>query len=326
MKYSYSILLIAFILSKTINAQSKDTLVDVGGYKMHFSIIEGKGTPILFESGSGNDGSVWKDILEKIHKVTETTLITYDRSGFGKSEINPKLNDDSKLGILNGIKELEKSLEILEYNKDIILVSHSYGAFYNSLYTSKHPNLVKSIVFIDVATNTFWNEKLLNVYHSKPVLIKDYPNDLGMYYLVKNYKETVKIMKDIEYPNKIPILNIYSENPFSDASEYYTNRWVELHQELGNSNSNVLNIPAYGSKHYIFRDNPSLVINAIIKAYLTTVTESEQCDILTKALDNSINLSIEAMEKNNWTNQKMFLHDSRTRNTLYHQRSRYAKT
>ncbi|WP_339839330.1 alpha/beta fold hydrolase [uncultured Maribacter sp.] len=299
MKYSYSILLIVFILFETLSAQSKDTLVDVGGYKMHFNIIEGSGIPILFESGSGNDGSVWNDILEKTYKVTGTTLITYDRSGFGKSEVNPKLNEDSKFGILNGIKELEKSLEILGYNKGIILVSHSYGAFYNSLYVSRHPNLVKSIVLVDAATNTFWNKKLLEVYHKKPVLKEDYPNDLGMYYLVKNYKETVKIMKDIEYPSKTPILNIYSENPFSDVSEYYTNRWVELHKKMGDSKSNVLNIPAYGSTHYIFRDNPSLVINAIIKAYLTTLTESEQCDVLKKVLDNSINLSIEAMKKTN---------------------------
>lgn len=262
---------------------------------MHFNIIEGKGIPILFDAGSGNDGSVWNNILEKTHKVTGTTLITYDRSGFGKSEINPKLNEDSKFGILSGIEELEKGLEILGYDKEIVLVSHSYGGFYNSLYASRHPNLVKSIVLIDVSTNTFWNEKLLEIYHSKPVRKEDYSEDLGMYYLVKNYRETVKIMKDIEYPSKIPILNIYSENPFSDVSEYYTNRWIDLHKEMGDSKSNILNIPAYGSTHYIFRNNPILVINAIIKAYSNTINESEKCHILEKALDNSIELSIEAM-------------------------------
>jgi hypothetical protein len=39
-------------------SQTKDTSVDVGQYKLHFNIIKGKGIPILFESGSGNDGSV----------------------------------------------------------------------------------------------------------------------------------------------------------------------------------------------------------------------------------------------------------------------------
>ena len=42
------------------HSQTKDTLVDVGQYKLHFQIIKGTGTSILFESGSGNDGTVWK--------------------------------------------------------------------------------------------------------------------------------------------------------------------------------------------------------------------------------------------------------------------------
>jgi len=50
-----------------------DTLVDIGGYNMHFSIIKGEGTPILFESGAGNDGSVWKAIAKDVHDVTGTT-------------------------------------------------------------------------------------------------------------------------------------------------------------------------------------------------------------------------------------------------------------
>ncbi|WP_437372105.1 hypothetical protein [Maribacter litoralis] len=42
------------------------SLVDVGGYNMHFNIIKGEGVPILFEAGGGNDSSVWAPILESI--------------------------------------------------------------------------------------------------------------------------------------------------------------------------------------------------------------------------------------------------------------------
>lgn len=41
-----------------------DTLIDVGGYRLHFNIIKGKGVPILFESGGGDDGTVWNDLLK----------------------------------------------------------------------------------------------------------------------------------------------------------------------------------------------------------------------------------------------------------------------
>ena len=113
------------IISFSLHVQSQDTLVDIGGYKMHFKIMKGEGTPILFDAGAGNDGSVWDNILEKIHKVTGTTLITYDRSGFGQSELNPKLKNDSDFGIQNGINELETGLSMLGFNDEIILVSSS---------------------------------------------------------------------------------------------------------------------------------------------------------------------------------------------------------
>ena len=77
----------------------------------------------------------------------------------------------------------------------------------------------------------------------------------------------------------------------------YTNRWIKLHEEFAKIGPNVINIVAHGSAHYIFRDNPSLVINAIIKAYLPTVDETQQFDILKKALDISIELSTEVIKK-----------------------------
>lgn len=113
---------------------------------MHFNILKGEGTPILFEAAYGNHGSVWDNILEKLHGATGTTLIAYDRTGFGKSEVNPNLTNDSDFGILNGITELETGLAKLGYDGDIMLVPHSYGGFYTTLYAARHPEKVKYVV------------------------------------------------------------------------------------------------------------------------------------------------------------------------------------
>lgn len=37
-------------------SQTGDTLIDVGTHRLHFHIIKGKGLPIVFESGGGDDG------------------------------------------------------------------------------------------------------------------------------------------------------------------------------------------------------------------------------------------------------------------------------
>ncbi len=57
---------------------------------------------------------------------------------------------------------------------------------------------------------------------------------------------------------------------------------------------NRVELIAEGSSHYIFKDNPGLVINAIIKAYSETLNEKQQKVLLKRALDNAIELSVEA--------------------------------
>ena len=314
MRHYYLKFLVLFFLPFSMHSQTQDTLVDVGGYKMHFKIMKGDGTPILFDAGAGNDGSVWDNILEKIHKVTGTTLITYDRSGFGQSELNPNLKNDSDFGIENGIKELETGLSKLGFDNEIVLVSHSYGGLYNLLYASKHPNKVKSVILIDATLSNFWNEEFLTM-RDNNFDISAIKKPSGDYYLHANYNEIMRYARNLHFPKNTPIINIFPENSFSDAPEIFTNRWRKLHKEFGAHKDNVTNIIAKGSGHYVFQDNPSLVINAIVKGYSITLDEGQQIKLLQKALDNALKLSIEpnikslliTQLKNSHTNQQWFV-------------------
>ncbi len=297
MKHFYLIFLAIFSLSLSMHSQTLDTLVDVGGYKMHFKIIKGEGTPILFEAGGGNDSSVWNNILEKIHNVTGTTLITYDRSGFGQSELNPTLKNDSDFSIENGIKELETGLSKLGYDNDIILVSHSYGGLYNLLYARKHPKKVKSVILIDAVLSNFWNEELLTM-RDMHVDISTIPKPSGDYYMNFNFNEIMRYVRNMQFPENTPITNVFPENSSPVYPEIYSNRWKKVHVDLGAQNENATNIIAKGSGHAVFQDNPALIINTIIKAYSETLDKNQQNTLLQKTLDNAIELSIEAKVNN----------------------------
>lgn len=286
-----------FSLSFTIHSQTIDTLVNVGGFNMHLNIIKGEGTPILFEAGGGDDSSVWAPILERIHQVTGTTLITYDRTGFGQSELNPNLKSDSDFGIENGIKELETALAKLGYNNEIILVSHSYGGLYNLLYANKHQKKVKSIVLIDATLSDFWNEDFLAM-RDMFVDINTIPKGTGDYYLNFNYNEIMRSLKNTKFPNNIPVTNIFPDKSAPVYPVEYSKRWKKVHVDLGIQNNNVTNIIAENSSHAVFSDNPALVINAIVKAYSETLDKNQQNIVLQKALDNAIELSIETKINN----------------------------
>ena len=301
MKYLHFKFLMIFFLSLSMHSQTLDTLVDVGGYKMHFKILKGEGTPILFEAGAGNDGSIWDNILEKIHKVTGTTLITYDRSGFGKSEINPNLKNESDFGILNGIKELETGLLKLGFNNEIILVPHSYGGFYTTLYASRHPDRVKHVVRIDANLIGFYTDDILKIMKEKEVVPPKSPETLGLYYLVKTYPETVKVLRKIDFPSNVPVIDIISPIKGQQTDESFA-LIKKVHKDFVDAESNRVEIIAEGSGHYIFKDNPGLIINTIIKAYSETLDENQQNILLKKALNNAIDLSIEAkkIDMENW--------------------------
>lgn len=281
------------IFALVTNLQSQDTLVDIGGYNMHFNIIKGAGTPILFEAGAGDDGAVWHNIVEKIHQVTGATIITYDRSGFGQSELNPNSKKDSDFGIENGIKELEIGLSKLGYDKDIMLVSHSYGGLYNLLYARKYPNKVTSVILIDATLSTFWNDELLTMRDSN-VDISTIAKPSGDYYLNANYNETMRYTRNMQFPETVPVLNIFPENSFPGFPEVLSNRWRTQHEAFGDQKDNVTNIIAKGSGHAVFQDNPALVINAIVQAYSKTLEQEPQNKLLQKALDNAIVLAVES--------------------------------
>ena len=256
---------------------------------MHFKIMKGVGIPILFEAGAGNDGSIWDDILEKIHKVTGTTLITYDRSGFGKSEVNPKLKNDLDFGLINGIKELETGLSKLGLNNEIILVPHSYGGFYTTLYASRHPDQVKSVVRIDANLVGAYTDEVLKIMDTEEAPPKS-PVTLGIYYLVKTYPETVKILREIDFPSNIPVIDIISpiNRGYPDELWALINR---VHKDFVDKESNRVQIIAEGSGHYIFQDNPNLVISTIIKAYSETLTVNQKNILIKRALENGIDLN-----------------------------------
>ena len=183
-------------------------MVDVGNHKLHFNIIKGKGIPILFEAGGGSDGTVWNSILKPIAEITGATLITYDREGFGKSTINTLETEVSKHGILNSILDLETGLKKLGYNKEIMLVSHSFGGYFSTLYSVRNPNLVKSIVLIDVNHN-FMEKFVESDLKKQEKLIPEWKkSNLGLFYMASNIRETTQMISKLSIPQYIPVVDL----------------------------------------------------------------------------------------------------------------------
>ncbi|HTA61743.1 MAG TPA: alpha/beta hydrolase [Bacteroidia bacterium] len=288
---------IIFILLTCVNfsfAQQLDTLVDVGGYKLHFTIIKGKGTPILFEAGSGNFSTYWDNISDTVYKLTGTTLITYDRAGFGKSELNLKDSNLLHHGIENGVADLENGLKKLGYDSDLISVCHSYGGFYSTLFTAKNPKRVKCVVRLDANLVAAYTDENLEKYHSQKV---DKSKGLGMYYETINFKNTVRLMRQIEFPATVPVFDIIAGVPYHTKTKKQIMEFEKAHIDFVSGSPNRQLIKALRCQHDISYDNPELVIAVLIKAFATTLDEKSKAALLGKTLAYTIEKTNQAKKK-----------------------------
>lgn len=241
-----------------------DTLIDVGGYKLHFVIYKGKGMPILFDAGGGEDATTWDKIIRPIAVRTATTIITYDRAGFGQSTF-----DTSKHGILNGMAGLETALKKLGYDGSIMLVAHSQGGLYAQLYAARHPENVKAAVLIDVTTTCFYDEKRLaatqqQINQSNTDKLR--ASKPGVYYQGADFSNNIETMRKMAFPGTIPVTDFVSDRPpFTDSID--VRDWKRCHQEFGAAATNRTGVVATDCGHFIFNDNPALIINAVVRAY-----------------------------------------------------------
>ncbi|WP_407744731.1 alpha/beta fold hydrolase [Niastella sp.] len=276
-------------MTTSVSCQTLDTLIDVGGYRLYFHIIKGNGMPILFEGGAGADVTVWDNFLKPIADITHTTLITYDRAGFGKSELDTSNHDLDKHGILQGIQGLETGLKKLGYNGNLMLIAHSYGGFCATLYAASHPDKVKAAVYFD-ANHVCWFQD--TYVDSVMKLRKDGwannkpTNNWADYYAGLNLENTVKLMRRSPFPATIPVIDLVSEKNFPDSIS--AARWADCHRQFGTAQPNRQAITAYGCGHFIFRDNQPLAISAIVKAYTGALSKGQGDAILDRFLIYSL--------------------------------------
>lgn len=267
MNQLYIVFFIAFVCH-IVQAQTTDTLIDVGGHRLHFSILKGKDIPILFEAGNGSDGSDWNPLLQQIYNSTGATLITYDRAGLGQSEL-----DTMKISFKQEIKDLNNALAELGYKENYFLVAHSFGAFYASEFAKRKKRRIKGAVFIDAATPCELNEELAmriknSISEENWSLLKQYK--IGLYYVLKKFPEIARYMSNRYISNNIPLTLIVAENyvptkEIGETDEDMT-KWKKCLQEFG-ALPNHKYVVTKNTDHKVWEKDPATVSDEIIKLY-----------------------------------------------------------
>jgi pimeloyl-ACP methyl ester carboxylesterase len=233
-----------------------DTLVDIGTHKLRVVIseIESEYTVVL-EAGGGRDSEAYKAIQDSLAIRTGARVISYDRSGFGRSELGPE-----KFNAGDEVDALKKCLELLGCEGRLILVGHSYGGFLIQLFTHRYPDLVSGLVLIDPMNVRFVdrfgldNLNAVTPYFDPPQNNREKAGNR----MVDSFSASIDLLRGSDLPDNIPATLLTSGNFPAEKD-----MWRKCHQEMvDKSDKHELRI-AEGFGHDIVEENPQLVLETV---------------------------------------------------------------
>ena len=106
----------------------------------------GSGSPtIVLDAGLGNDGLIWGGVQPALAKTTR--VCSYDRAGFGWSEVLPPPRDADHIA-----DELHDLLAAARIDGPIVLMGHSISGIYIREYATRYPSEIAGLIFVDGST------------------------------------------------------------------------------------------------------------------------------------------------------------------------------
>jgi pimeloyl-ACP methyl ester carboxylesterase len=247
-----------------------ETLVQVGEYRLNFQVIKGKDLTILLEAGGGMHSSEWSKLAPELAHKTGATVVSYDRAGFGKSDL-PETRSDMH----EEVDWLWQGLKELGLNKDLILVGHSFGGWMIRLFASEHPEATRGMVFVDPFTNEFVDLLGVEYLDNHPMAGK-LPFDTSQPEKLPKIQRAlirmvgdglgpkIEVMRKTSVPSDIPVVVITSGRPFLPKAEEQE-AWRLAHEQMTESIKGATLLVAEESDHMIPGRQPDLIIEAVTK-------------------------------------------------------------
>jgi pimeloyl-ACP methyl ester carboxylesterase len=122
----------------------KNLVTIEGNRDLNFFCV-GHGSPsVIFETGLGSHLLHWQKLVGPISELTRTCF--YDRAGYGFSDPSRHASTAA-----NAVRDLHVLVQRAGVQRPFVLVGHSLGGLYATLYADRHVEDVAGLVLIDPA-------------------------------------------------------------------------------------------------------------------------------------------------------------------------------
>ncbi|HDR7671645.1 alpha/beta fold hydrolase [Bacillus wiedmannii] len=229
--------------------------VQVDDFKMYSKVFQGKQLQpvIIMEAGYGDYSKTWDHIAEELTEYG--TVLSYDRAGLGKSGKSSKRRISSEM-----VKDLRSCLEQLQLKPPYIFVGHSFGGINARLFATFYPEDMLGIVLVDSTPENYKEDFL-------PIMSNEFQEAYYKQFVYESsYEEFTFSLSEVDRccksMNDIPLVVLAAGKKafYSQAAQL---KWLQLQEELLRLSSNNKFVIAEQSGHYIQKDEPHYVIDAV---------------------------------------------------------------
>jgi pimeloyl-ACP methyl ester carboxylesterase len=126
-------------------------MVDVGGRSLHVNVL-GHGSPaVILEAGIAASSLSWALVAKQV--AAFTSVVTYDRAGFGWSDPAPHHST-----ALDAARDLALLLDRTAVTEPLVLVGHSFGGLIVRVFEQEFPGRAAGLVLVDPVCRSEWRE------------------------------------------------------------------------------------------------------------------------------------------------------------------------
>lgn len=227
--------------------------------------LQGQGaTTVVFESGNGNDSTVW-DALEPQVRAMGVRTFRYDRRGYGRSAHFAS----ETYRVEMDLNTLQAALAACGVSGPIIMAAHSYGGGL-AVMTARRDRRIKGLVLVDavvpgVSTPKIVRETLAEVRPQYAEVRKEAP-DLArtVIPIMEAWGRTMDRVNATPVSRTLPVIDIVADGGGGGKKPEMTAHWRKAHRRfVAAAPASRTFVDAVGSSHKVMKDKPELVVEAI---------------------------------------------------------------
>jgi len=251
-------------------ANAVDTLVDVGGHRLHFKVWPNRSRlTLVFEAGGGAALTSWASVPDTAARQLGLRVVAYDRAGLGSSETGPM-----DLVPEQESQDLRRSLDRIGANR-VVLIGHSYGGLLSILHAIRAPDRVAGLVLVDPMNTDFIQRVTLAWLNTTAPDIANPASPVDT--VIVRMKRTIAGLVAAAEPGlaglEMPMVVLTAGVPWWGNAERDA-AWRASHETIAGMKANRRLLVATQSRHGIPGTEPGRVIDAI-RLLLTLIPEAD---------------------------------------------------